>query len=243
MGLLNSDLNSEPVQGSVTEGVSAQPAETPNQSGVAATPVTPDAQPPVDVEAMRAKYERDINQLKSSLQKQTAQVEREGQQRAAELQRQLHEARMQGMTEEERGRYERQLESEEYQGLQSRLAELENEKASQVATVNAFQFFVSQGVPAEKLNLNEGYDAVANAGWQYLTGELARLRQLAAAPQPQKPVEPAPLKQAPGVVTDKGIPATGTTWEALRAQYGSDEAVYRAVEEGRLSASVIPTAR
>jgi hypothetical protein len=145
------------------------------------------------------------------------------------------------MTEEDRARYERQLESEEFQSLQSRLAELEQEKAQQVATVNAFSFFTSQGVPAEKLNLAEGYDAVVSAGWQYLTEELARLRQAATNPQPPKPVEPAPLKEAPPVVTDKGIPASGTTWEALRAKYGTDEAVYRAVEEGRLPASVIPT--
>jgi Skp family chaperone for outer membrane proteins len=236
------------VPGSVQEGgVSAN--ETPAQGGVAAAPVTPNAQPPVDVEVIRAeyeqklqRYEKDINAMKSSLQRREAQVEQEWRKRYNDLQSQLHQVRMQGMTEEERERYERQLESEEFQSLQSRLAELENEKAQQVATVNAFSFFINQGVPADKLNLSEGYDAVVSSGWQYLTEELARLRQAAANPQPQPAkVEPAPLKEAPKVVNDKGIPATGTTWAALRATYGSDEAVYRAVEEGRLSPSVIPT--
>lgn len=222
------------------------PAETPNasESGVVAQqqPTTPaPSSNPVDVDALKAKYEKDINAIKSTLQKQTAQVEKEWQSRYTDLQRQVHEARMATMTDEDRARYERQLESEEYQSLQSRLAELEQEKAQQAATVNAFSFFTSQGVPADKLNLAEGYDAVVSTGWQYLTEELARLRQAAANPQPPKPVEPAPLKDAPPVVTDKGMPASGTTWAALRAQYGSDEAVYRAVEEGRLPSSVIPT--
>ncbi len=149
------------VQGVNGEGVSAQPvAETPAQPQGAVTEQVTPAQPPVDVEALKAKYEKDINALKSSLQRQTAQVEREGQQRVAELQRQLHEARMRGMNDDERARYERQLESEEFQSLQSRLAEMENERASQAATVNAFSFFIGQGVPADKLNLSEGYDAV-----------------------------------------------------------------------------------
>jgi hypothetical protein len=236
-------MTDEPIQVPGTgEGVSQ--AETPAASpasGVVAQPTTPAQSPSVDVEGLKARYEKDISQLKSSLQRQTAQVEQQWQKRNADLQRQLHETRMQGMTDEERARYERQLESEEFQSLQSRLAELENEKASQAATVNAFSFFINQGVPADKLNLSDGYDEVVQNGWQYLTSELAQLRQLQANPQPAKPTEPAPLPAAPNVVTDKGTPASGTTWQALRTQYGSDEAVYRAVEEGRLPASVIPT--
>lgn len=237
---MNENDLQQPVQGS-ENGVSSV-GETPNapDSGVTAQAVTPTPSTPVDVETLKAKYEKDISQLKSSLQRQTAQVEQQWQSRYSELQKEIHNVRMQGMTDEERARYERQLESEEFQNLQSRLAELENEKAQQAATVGAFTFFTSQGVPADRLNLAEGYDAVVTSGWQYLTEELARLRQLAANPQPQKPIEPSPLKPAPNVITDKGTPASGTTWAALRAQYGSDEAVYRAVEEGRLPVSMIP---
>jgi hypothetical protein len=222
----------------------AQPTPNSPESGVSAqkpTVVETPAATPVDVEALKVKYEQDINKLKSTLQRQTAQVEQQWQSKYGDLQRQMHNIRMQGMTEDERARYERQLETEEFQTLQSRLAELENEKARQVEAVNAFNFFLAQGVPANKLNLAEGPEVIAQVGWQHMTEELARLRELASNPQPVKPAGPAPLKQAPEVITDKGTPASGTTWAALRAQYGTDEAVYRAVEEGRLPSSVIPT--
>ncbi len=223
-------------------GVADQPVTpAPASEVAAATPAATVVTPPqVDVDGLKAKYEKDINQLKSSLQRQTAQVEKEWQNRYGSLQKEMHSIRMQGMTEDERARYERQLESEEFQSMQSRLTELESERASQAATVNAFGFFVQQGVPADKLNLAEGYDVVVQSGWQYLTEELARLRQAQANPEPQKPADPDPLQRAPSVVTDKGIPATGTTWAALRQQFGSDEAIYRAIEEQRLDPSVLP---
>jgi len=221
-------------------GVTETPVTPTPASEVAVTPatITP---PQVDVEALKVKYERDINQLKSSLQRQTAQVSKEWQDRYNGLQNQMHQARMSTMTGAEREKYERQLESEEMQSLQTRLAEIENEKSAMASTVSAFSFFIQQGVPAEKLNLTDGYDQVVSAGWQHLTDELSQLRSAKSNPQPQQPVQPAPLPQAPEVVTDKGIPASGTTWAALRAIYGTDEAVYRAVEEGRLDPSIIPT--
>ncbi len=232
------DLN-EPIQTASTEGVPAQ--GTPNQGGVskAETPVT--QRPEVDVDALKAKYETDINNLKSTLQRREAQVTKEWQERYGSLERQMHETRMASMTEDERARYERQLEAEEFQSLQAKLAEIENEKQTMASTFSAYNFFVQQGVPANLLNLSEGYDAVVSKGWQHLTSELAELRAAKANPQPQQPVEPAPLKQAPGVVTDKGTPASGTTWQALIAQFGSMESVYRAVEEGRLDPSIIPS--
>jgi len=234
------DLNS--VQGPNADGVSAPVVETPaSQEGVGTQP-TPVQKPDVDVTQLITKYEKDINGLKSTLQRREAQVNADWQKKYDGLQRQFHETRMSSMTDDERERYERQLESEEMQSLQSRLTEIESEKNLMGQTFNAYSFFVQQGVPANKLNLAEGYDAVVSTGWEHLTSELALLRQTAANPQPQLPIQPiTPLKEAPRVITDKGVPATGTTWAALRANYGTDEQIYRAVEEGRLDPSVIPT--
>jgi hypothetical protein len=231
-------------------GVSSPVTETPNpsDSGVSQQPAQPQVETPapqspaaVDVEKLIAKYEQDIRQMKSSLQKREAQVNAEWQQRYNELQRQMHEVRMSRMTDEERKAYEAQLQSEEMRTLQEQLDALQNERNQFAQMMDGMAFFLQQGVPADKLVLNEGYDALVRSGWEYITTELNRLRQSASNPQPQPKPEPAPLKPAPSVVTDKGTPGTGTTWAALRAQYGSDEAVYRAVEEGRLPPTIIPT--
>ncbi len=224
------------------------PQGTPNPSdkGVA-TQATPSAAQPVDANKLRADYEsklatyqRDLNQMKSSLQRQTAQVNAEWQSRYEELQNQMHETRMASMTAEDREKYEAQLQGEEMQNLQNQLVTLQNERQTMAQMLDGMSFFIQQGVPAEKLVLNEGYDNLVRSGWDFITGELNRLRQAPANPQPQSN-EPVPLKQAPDVVTDKGTPGSGSTWAALRQQFGSEEAVYRAVEEGRLDPSIIPT--
>lgn len=233
------DLNNQVpgTEGGVPQGT-PEPAK--GVSAPTETPAQP-SNPPVDVEKLTAKYESDLRSMKSSLQRREAQVNAEWQNRYEELQNQFHEVRMQGMTDEQRKQYESQLQSEEMRNLQSQLEELQTERQSMAQILDGMSFFLQQGVPAEKLVLNEGYDTLVRSGWDFITGELNRLRQSASNPQPQKPVEPAPLRQAPGVITDKGTPGSGTTWAALRAQFGSEEAVYRAVEEGRLSPTIIPT--
>lgn len=230
--------------GENTEGVSApssQAAETPVSPSSGVSQETPAPSPSVDVESIRAKYEQDIRNLKSTLQKRESQVTAEWRSKYDQLQKQMHETRMASMTDEERKRYEAQLQTQEYQSLQERLAELENDRQTASATYEAYEWFLEQGVPASAMKLTEGYEGVTRAGWQYMTSELQRLRQMATNPPQPAKVEPAPLKQAPGVVTDKGTPAQGTTWAALRAQGWTDEAIYRAVESGRLSPSIIPS--
>jgi hypothetical protein len=225
------------VQAVNAEGVSPQ-VETPNPNGVAQP--TPVQQPTVDVEKLVAKYEGDIRNLKSSLQKREAQVSAEWKQRYDAIQNEMQQVRMSKMNEEERKAYEIQLQSEEHKNLQTQLAELQSDRQMTQATLEAYSFFIQQGVPAEKLDLTGGYEAVTRAGWESITNELARYRQSQSAPtQPAKP-ELSPLPTAPSVVTDKGTPAGGTTWAALVAAYGTREAVYRAVEEGRAPASIIP---
>lgn len=214
------------------QGVAQQPAAQPN-----ATPVQT-AQ--VDVESLRKKYENDINGLKSSLQRREAQVNAEWEKKYNQLQNQMHQVRMERMTEEDRKVYESNLQNEEFQNLQNRLQQIESERNQFAQMMDGMDFFLKQGVPAEKLVLNEGYDAMVRSGWDHITSELNRYRQGVSNPQPQKPAEPSPLPRAPGVVTDKGTPAVGTTWADLIARFGSAENAYRAVEEGRADPRIIP---
>jgi Skp family chaperone for outer membrane proteins len=228
------------VPGSELEGVSP---ETTNQQG-GVPQGTPAPQSPQDVERLRLEYEtklaqsqQDLNKLKSSLQSREAQVQKEWQTKYDELQRQMREVRMSGMDENQRKQYEVQLQQEEFNRLQEQLQEQTRKNQEYMAVLDAQTFFMNKGVPADKLILNQGYDALVQSGWDYVSAELERARSAQANP----PSSPQPPKQAPGVVTDKSTPTTGTTWAELRKLYGSDEAVYQLVEQGRLDPSVIPS--
>jgi hypothetical protein len=200
------------------------------------------AQP--DVEKVRAEYEQkvaqmqqDLNNMKSSLQKREYQQSQQYQQQVSDLQKQLREVRMQGMDETQRKAYEVQLQAEEYQTLQQRLEEQERKNQEFEQMLGAQDFFIKKGVPADKLILNQGYETLVQSGWDWVSERLAQLQQQVTSPTKQ---EPAPLKTAPGVVTDKGLPASGSTWTELRKLYGSDENVYRLIEQGTLSPSILP---
>lgn len=241
------------VPGSEATGVTASPAVTPAvQPGVTAEPaVTPAAQPSPDAETARIKaeydkklekYEQDLNKMKSSLQSQSSQKDREWQAKYDELQEQLNQARMSKMTAEERKEYEQQLRDEELGKLQEQLESVQTERQTMAQILDAAQFFLNRGVPANKLVMNEGYDALARSGWDYIDAELAELRkQKGTGPTaPEQPANPAALHEAPEVDTTKGPPSPGPTWAAYRAKGISDEDVYRNVESGRWPSSAIP---
>lgn len=236
------DLNPQ-VQGSETGGVAEQ--VTPETQGGVSQVETPVSQTPVDVEALKADYEKklaasqqDLNKLKSSLQQREAQIVKDSQQKYSELQRQLHEVRMSTMDDDARKKYEAQLVTEEYQSLQEQMAEINRKNQEYQSMLDAQQFFLNKGVPADRLVLNQGYEVLVESGWNWVTERLQAIQN--AASNPTTKSEPAPLRQAPNVVTDKATPHTGTTWSDLLQKYGTAENVYRAVEEGRLPASIIP---
>ena len=224
------------------EDVEEVPEEgTPQDEGVAdnATPETPE----FDVEKLKAEYEQklqtsqqDLNKLKSSLQKQQAEQAKKYQEEQARLEKQLREVRMQNMDEDQRKQYEAQMQSEEYQNLQAQLQERDRVLADQAATLDALNFFASKKVPVDSLVLNQGYDALAQSGWDYISNRLTELEAQVSNPKP----EPKPRKKAPDVLTDKSSPSKGSSWKELRAKYGTDENIYQAIEDGTLSPSILP---
>lgn len=230
----------------VTESVEVEDVasdEATVQDGGVEQSSTP-AQPASDVEKLRQEYDLklrsaqdDLNKLKSSLQKREAEITREYQQRQQQLEKEVQNARLSSMDEASREKYLAELKTEEYNRLQQQLQEAQqrNEESSEI--LNAMQFFVGQGVPAERLVVNQGYNALTASGWAYINEELTRLRA-AASTQTSKPEKQR--KTAPGVVTDKATPSKGTTWSELRTKYGSDEAVYQAIENGSLDPSILP---
>jgi hypothetical protein len=220
----------------------AEQVEATIQDGGVAEPATP-AQPASDVEKLRQEYDlklqtaqADLNKLKSSLQKREADITREYQQRQQQMEKELQNARLASMDEAGREKYLAELKSEEYTTLQKQLQEAQAKSSEAAEILNAMQFFTAQSVPADQLVVNQGYNALVESGWAYINAELKRLREAATNPTSKPPAR----KQAPDVITDKAAPSKGTTWKELRAKYGSEEAVYQAIENGTLDPSILP---
>jgi hypothetical protein len=234
------DLNTQ-VSDAVEPEVVA-PATNSGEGGVAdATPATP--APSVDVEALKADYEKklaaaqnDVNAVKSALQSRESAIQKQFAEERSALQKQLREIRMQGMDENQRKQYEQSLAAEEVEQMRSRLQETEQKNQQFAAMLDAQNFFLQQGVPVQNLDFTN-YDALVASGWGAINAELARLRE-----QVKNPVTrtPDPLKSAPSVVTDKGAPGGASTWKDLIAKYGSAENVYQLVESGNLNPSILP---
>lgn len=219
------------------------PATNPSDGGVVdATPAAP--APSVDVEALKAEYEQklaraaqDVNQVKSALQSREAAIQKQFAQEREALQKQMREIRMQGMDENQRKVYEASLAAEEVENMRQQLAETQRKNQEFAQMLDAQSFFIQQGVPANQLTFDNGYESLVNSGWGYLSQELQQLRK---GQTPQSNQTAAPLKPAPSVVTDKAAPSVGPTWPELVAKYGSRENVYQLVESGNLSPTIIP---
>jgi hypothetical protein len=234
-----------PVPASQPSSVPATPG-TPTPSPVPAPAGMP-AQPVVDVEKLQRekaeveaklrKQEDDMNRMRSSLQKNQAQQEKEWKKRQEEILDQLEAERVSHLDEEGRKEYERsaaliraqQLETD-LQDAQSRLEELD-------AYNKAYTYFASQGVPLEALVTDQGYDALFQSGWGWITGEYQRLK---TNPAPQTPPPPPPT--APPVNTNPGgtPPPSGQTWADIRRKYGSEDRFMQLVNRGRVSPQEIP---
>lgn len=213
---------------------------TPAPGEVAETTLTnapKDAGEKVDYAEKLSQYEKDINNIKSAMQKREAQLQREFAERERLLVERLDELSTQTMTDEEKAAYQKRKESERFKGMEAELMTAKQQAEEIRATNEALQFFLAEGVPASELNVGEGYDALTESGWKWIKAELKRLRAATSKPETKK----TDKKEAPDVVTKTGAPPSGgPTWEDLEKKYGSQEEVYRLVEQGLLDPTIIP---
>lgn len=231
------------VPGGTTDGVASA---TPAQGGVApATPTQPpaDAASAADVEAKYkadlAKYQEDLNKLKSASQRREGELQRTLTQRDAEYKAELEKVRLSTMDDEERKIYEIERNRERVNELQAELDRVNAEREEQAAINNTFAFFLQKGVPANALVNGQGLDALVVSGWDYISNRLAQLEAAAAnAPAPKTPPQEPP--KAPPVTTGTGTPVGSPTWDDLIKQYGSMDEVFNRIEQGRLSRDVLP---
>lgn len=241
-------LPNSQVSGASAGGV---PTGTPNPAtGVpAGTPggASPDAGQAQNVEALiaaeRAKWQSDLNRMKSSLQSQQAEAERQWQQREAQYQQRLRELETAGLDETQREQYEHLRLQQEYQQLQASYQQMESQLAAARDANNYANAFISQmGVPADRLDMTSP-QTIITSGWQAVQEMLAQARQRQSAPAPaqgQASAQSSDL-QPPQVVVSGGTVPT-PTWDALIKQYGSMDTVFSKVEQGELPPSVIPLA-
>jgi len=192
----------------------------------------------VDAEALMARYERDLSQLKSSLQKRESKLTREWQEREAAYKRQLEELAVQNMDEDERKVYESKRAAREIEDLRARVREAEVQSEQAKASYAAIAFFMDKGVPLEELTIDDDYETLVQSGWDWIETELTRLRS--SSKKPPKKKEELPKSEAPEVVTTTGAPPKKPGWDELTKKYGSMEEVFRLVEQGDLPPTIIP---
>lgn len=202
-----------------------------------------DASSNTEVDTLKAEYEgkldklnNDLNAMKSTFQRNEAQLKKDWAQRESQYKKEMEDLRLSTMDDDQRARYEKELTSNRAIELESRLAELEKERSEMEASLAAQKYFIAQGVKPEALVLDDGYDSLWASGMSALITELTALRQGSTTP----PAKPEKKKAPPVVSGTDNTPYTGTTWEALTKKYGSEENVYNMIESGQLPASVLP---
>jgi len=152
------------------------------------------------IQELEQARERDVSQLRSTLDSRHAQERQEYEARVQEYETKMHQAAMANMDEAERVAYRLQVAED-----RNRKLELEREAARQEAQSSAgmMQYakgFMEQGVKFEQLDFNQGLGGLYASGWQALQernaardARLAELEQLAKQPAPVQ--QPVPQQQ------------------------------------------------
>ena len=237
----------KPVVATATPGDAGVGSPTPGKTSEDGGGKTDDLQTKLEAALKRAdeiteKYERDLRDMKSSLQKGEAERLAEIQDQLTTREAELERIRTQGMNDGERTQYERNQYAKRNEDLEAQLEELQERTAQVEQFQNAKEFFLSNGVPADKLKLDGGVDALSESGWAYLQEELKTLRSKGQAPAaPNAP-------KAPEVETGQGQVKTAKTWEEVIAKYAQPgehpmatrERIYREVELRHLPPDVLP---
>jgi DNA repair exonuclease SbcCD ATPase subunit len=204
------------------------------------------------LEELRQKYERDLSQLRSSLDRRYSQKEQSWDQEKQQLLTRLDDVITSSMSEQDRGAYELERLKQQRSEYERQIAQARQE-AEEVKSMHEYaKYFNELGVPYDKLNFDSPQDMMQSA-WSGLKEtmneqkrQMEELReQMKKVQQPtnEPPKKTTPQgKTAPQTFTGKGQPpapadAFRSIQKALSEQYGrdvSDEEVFRQIEGGRI---------
>lgn len=200
-------------------------------------------------------YEDNISQMRSSYDKRNTQEVQEARDAASVAEDRMHQVAMSTMDENERVKYELDVERERNR----KLAE-ENQATRQMADANASmnnyaQAFMKMGVPYESLDFSSP-EALYASGWEGSIREReelqAKLDAALASPQPadqtQQPLQSSTTPAAPPLLQGQGQTPSGTksiqdVVTALKGQYPdimwNEDVVMTYVERGKLPISIL----
>ncbi len=240
------DVLNTPVAGQVEPGAGAPPA-----AGTGSAPLGAVATPPAQndevvkkqiAEAVQ-KYEEDIRKLKSTYDRRDAQRQQDFAKREEEFNRKLRELEVRGMDEETRKKYEAEHKDAELQRLAQEKQQYQQQLQDIQTARNYEKFFLESGVPASKLVLDQGLEALAESGWNTLREMVGTLRE-----------ENEKLKKG-GTVSndDRNLPEPPPTLNhnnqnptklsisdaAKRYAGGDEDRLYSMIEKGTVSPSVL----
>lgn len=239
---MTENLNNPQVPSGEPNGAAPSPAAPVTQ----VEPIAPamPSTPPTDAEKQRAELERKLNQyendiraLKSASDKRLNDAQKNWEAQQRQWQKELQTLRMASMDDDERKQYEASLASERQQEIEQELEQLRTNVREYQANLNAVQYFLQQGVPADQLVIDQGYDALFTSGMTWMANEVKRVH---SSSQPSA-AQPNALPTPPVVAAaSSGVPNVKPSWQDLRNKYGSDEQIYRLVEAGLLPGDLIP---
>ena len=191
------------------------------------------------LQELKANSERDIAAIKSSFQKSEHELKlkMEAQQKAYE--NHLREFKLASMDEEQRKTYEAQESTERTKNFEAEAISAKQALAEREQKDQYRDYFISVGINPADLPMTQDLVTFANTGFALMAKQATDLKKKVAELEKKTKTDDDEI-EAPDVETSKGKSPKGGSWKALVAQYGSEEKVWKAIEAGVLSPSVLP---
>lgn len=208
----------------------------------------------VSMDVMKVAAERDISQLRSSLDKQRALDRREYDKQLQEAKSRINELATVGMDETAKAKYEAGVAKEEAVRLQQILERTQSQVEVAQSMGTYLQGFIELGVPANRLDTTSP-ENLMQSGWEGVATRMAELEKALGDRPADKPLptvqEIAKDKKdapAPKVVTTSGIgdaPAETIPQiiKKVSEQIGrplTEEEFWRGIETGQIKSDILP---